>query len=97
MPEDTKHLFVISSQGQSAKDAAAQLLYNFTYCTETLSASIWPFYDLEPNKRISILYEDNQKETYIISKISFSLTYNGMMNLTLIRDPITRLEKTSEL
>lgn len=97
MPEDTKHLFVISSQGQSAKDAAAQLLYNFTYCTETLSASIWPFYDLEPNKRISILYEDNQKETYIISKISFSLTYNGMMNLTLIRDPITRLEKTFEL
>lgn len=97
MPEDTEHLFVISSQGRSAQDAAAELLYNFTYCTETVSASILPLYNLEPNKRISISYGEDKKETYIVSRINFSLTYNGMMNLTLIRDPITRLKESSNL
>lgn len=97
MPENTQHLFIISSQGRSARDAVLDLLYQHSYCTENISISMLPIYDLEPNKRISIRYGvmSDQVETYIVSKINYSLTYNGMMSVSLIRDPITRLKNFS--
>lgn len=75
--------FVISSQGKSAKDKIDELLYNYTYCVESVSLSTIPVYYLEPNARIYIHDEDSKiNGDYIVSKLTIPLTYNGTMSIT---------------
>lgn len=86
-------LFSISSQGQSAKDELDSLLYNYAYCTESISLTVLPVYTLEPNTRISVKDDENINVNgeYIVSKITIPLTYNGTMTISASKVPDTIL------
>lgn len=75
--------FVVSAQGKSAKDTLDTMLYNYSYCPESVSITSLPVYYLEPNTRI-LVYDENSKINgeYIMSKYTLSLTYNGTMSIT---------------
>ena len=76
-------MFSISSQGVSAKNKIDELLYNHSYCIESISITAIPIYYLEPNTRIYIFDEKTGIEgDYIISKMTIPLTYNGTMSIT---------------
>ena len=81
-------LFKISSQGKSAKETLDQLLYNYSYCTETINIKSIPIYYLQPNTRIFIK-DDYSKINgeYIINKITIPLNYNGTMSINATKAP----------
>lgn len=83
LKDSMKNCFSISAQGKSAQDALDDLLYNYTYCIESINLTSIPIYYLQPNTRIFVK-DDNSKINgeYIVSKISLPLTYNGMMQIT---------------
>ena len=84
-------LFNISSQGKSAQDELESLLYNHSYCIESITLTSIPIYHLEPNTRIFV--QDNSSKIngeYLVSRISLPLTYNGTMSITATKAP-TRL------
>ena len=78
-----ENLFTISSQGKSAQDKLNQMLYNYTYCAESITINALPVYHLNPNYRI-LVKDDNSgiNGEYIITKITVPLTYNGTMNIS---------------
>ena len=76
--ENLQDFFARSSQGLSAISRANDLIYQHTIGTETLSVTSIPIYYLEPNTRIYVEgYGD-----YTLDKISYSLNYNGTMNIS---------------
>lgn len=80
---DYEGMFSISAQGKSAKDKLDELLYQHSYCIESVNITSIPVYYLEPNTRIYV--EDkktNLQGDYIVSKITIPLTYNGTMSIT---------------
>ena len=80
--------FNISSQGRSAHDAMEESLYNYTYAADTINLNMIPIYYLQPNTRISVKDKDSGIHgEYIISKITLSLSYNGVMQITASRVP----------
>ena len=86
------NLFSISAQGKSAYEELQSLLYNHSYCIESITISAIPIYYLQPNTRISV--HDKLSEIYgeyIISKITIPLTYNGMMSITATKAPVRLL------
>jgi hypothetical protein len=55
-----------------------ELLYNHSYCTESINISAIPIYYLDVNTRISVCDELSKiNGEYIVSRISLPLTYNG--------------------
>ena len=77
------NMFRVSTQGKSAKDAIDTLLYNHSYCIESVTITSVPIYYLEPNTRIYISdIEANIEGEYILSKFTIPLHYNGTMSLT---------------
>ena len=78
-----KNLFTITSKGKSAKEQVDQMLYDYSYCTESATIVTVPIYRLDPNTRIYVR-DDNSgiNGQYIISKITIPLAYNGTMNIT---------------
>jgi hypothetical protein len=78
-----ENLFTISSQGKSAQDALDDFIYQYSYCTETITINALPVYYLQPNTRIFIR-DDNSgiNGEYIITRISLPLNYNGTMSIT---------------
>ena len=85
---DFENMIAKSTQGVEARAAIDALLFQHTYCAESLSLTCIPIYYLQPNTRIRI--EDDVsgiKGDYIIKSISFSLTYNGTMGLTVTQAP----------
>lgn len=81
-------MFSKSAQGKSAKEAIDSLLYNYSYCIESISITSIPIYYLDANTRIYISDVDAGIEgEYIISKISMPLSYNGTMNITATKAP----------
>lgn len=79
-------LFTKSAQGKTAKTTLDTLLYNHTFCSESISAQLVPVYELEPNTLIHI--EDARAKVYgdyIINSLSIPLTYNGNMSINLIK------------
>ena len=81
-----KNMFTASTQGKSAKNALDTLLYNHTYCTESISITSVPIYELEPNKRIYVRDEAAGIDgEYLVSKLTMPLQYNGTMNITATR------------
>jgi hypothetical protein len=80
--------FNISAQGKSAKEKLDELLYQHSYCVDSISISTIPIYYLEPNVRISVR-DDNSKINgeYLVSRLSIPLTYNGMMSITATKAP----------
>ena len=76
-------MFSKSTQGRSAKETIDNLLYNHSYCIESISATTIPIYYLDANSRIYINDTESGIEgDYIISKLSLQLSYNGTMNIT---------------
>lgn len=73
----------LSAQGKTAFTAIENLLYNYGYATENISITCIPQYFLQPNTKIAI-YDSVTRINgeYIISKISFPLSYNGLMQIT---------------
>lgn len=77
------HLFRISSQRQSCKDRLNTLLYQNTVAAETISINSIPIYYLQPNTRIYVTDENSHiNGEYIVSKIGFQLSHNGMMSIS---------------
>ena len=78
-----ENLFTISSKGKSAKERIEELLYNHSYCIESVNITAIPVYHLEPNSRI-LVKDDNSKINgeYIVNKLTIPLTYNGTMTIT---------------
>ena len=83
LPSSMQGIFNISSQGKSAQEAIAQLIYNHAYRQESININCIPIYYLEPNTKIYVRDDDNKIDGYyIVNKISIPLGYNGMMNIT---------------
>ena len=84
-----EELFSISSQGKTAKEELDSLLYNYTYCTETISLNSIPIYSLQPNTHIFVKDDENISVNgeYIISHITIPLAYNGMMSISATKVP----------
>lgn len=82
-----KEYTILSSQAKSAQQAIDEMLYNFSYITQTLSISFLPIYILEPNTVLA-LEENNNTQYYSIESLNIPLTYNGNMsaNITKIFD-----------
>ena len=79
-------LFTRSAQGKTAKDTLDNLLYNYTFCAESLSAQMIPCYDLQVNTLIKI--KDSRAEiddTYIINSLNIPLAYNSNMTVNLMK------------
>lgn len=82
VPEIDK-MFSISAQGKSAKDKLEELLYQHAYRNESITITATPIYYLQPNVRVFVPNKDKSLEgDYIISKITYSLAYNGTMSIT---------------
>ena len=78
-----ENLFTISSQGISAQDELNNLLYDYSYCTESVSITTLPVYHLQPNTRIFILDKEiGINGEYIIDRLSIPLSYNGTMSIS---------------
>ena len=83
LPNYLKNVFSISSQGKSAKDLIDEMLYNYTYCIQSVTINAIPIYYLEPNTKIYIHDEESKiNGDYIVSKLTIPLTYNGTMSIT---------------
>ena len=81
-------MFNISAQGKSAKDVLDNLLYDYTYCVESVSVNAVPVYYLEPNTRVYIKDDLTGIDgEYIVSKITLPLTYNGTMSFSATKAP----------
>lgn len=81
-------MFTISAQGKSAQDKLNELLYNHSYCIESISLSTIPVYYLQPNTRIFVRDDtSNVNGEYIVSKITIPLQYNGVMSITATKAP----------
>lgn len=84
IPEsDVDSIFSISSQGTSAKDKLDEMLYQYSYCSESVTITAIPIYHLDTNTRIYV-HDDEMKidGDYIVSKITLPLVYNGTMSIT---------------
>ena len=74
-------MFSRSSQGIAATSKVNELIYQHTIGTETISITSIPIFYLEPNTRIYVQgYGD-----YTLDKISYSLNYNGTMNISGVK------------
>jgi|GEM_PF-1537477 len=83
LPTVMENLFTISSQGKSAFDQLNSHLYNYAYCTESITVNALPVYYLEPNTRIFVKDENSGIEgEYIINRISIPLQYQGTMSIS---------------
>lgn len=84
----TFRLLTRSARSITAQEEIDDLLYNYSYCNETVTISTVPIYYLEPNTIISA--KDEQRVVngyYIMNKITLPLTYNGTTSITAIKVP----------
>lgn len=78
----------VSAQGISAKEKIDELLYNHSYCLESITLTTLPIYYLDPNTLIYVYDEKSKIDgTYIVSKITIPLTYNGTMSISATKAP----------
>lgn len=82
-PDYVEELFTISAKRKSAKQQLDTNLYNYTYCTESISLTVLPVYYLQPNTRIFVHDEKSGiNGEYIVTKFTVPLAYNGTMQIT---------------
>ena len=75
-------MFTISAQGQSAKEALDELLYQHTYASQNITLSTLPIYYLQPNTRIFVKDDTTGiNGEYIINSISLPLAHNGTSSI----------------
>ena len=83
-----ENMFNISAQGKSAQDRIDELLYNHSYCIESVTIQSVPIYHIQPNTRIFIKDDASKIDgEYIVSKITIPLSYNGTMSITATKAP----------
>lgn len=84
-----ENLFSISTQGKSAKNELDTLLYNHTYCANTISLSSIPIYTLQPNTSVMVKDDENIgiNGEYIVTRITIPLVYNDMMSVSASKKP----------
>lgn len=83
-----ENLFRISAQGKCAQDKLDELLYNHSYCIESVTIQSVPIYYLQPNTRIFVRDDQsNIQGEYIVSKFTLPLVYNGTMSITATKAP----------
>lgn len=76
-------LFIMSAQGKDAIDVLYEHLYKNSYCIESVTVNALPIYHLEPNNMINILdTRAGINGTYVMTKFTLPLTYNGTMSIT---------------
>ena len=76
-------MFTKSARGAEAMTEMNNLLYNHTYALESTTITSIPIYYLDVNNRVYINdIESGIEGEYIVSKLSFQLTYNGTMSIT---------------
>lgn len=76
-------MFTKSARGAEAISEMNNLLYNHTYALESTTITSIPVYYLDVNNRVYINdIESGIEGEYIVSKLTFQLTYNGTMNIT---------------
>ena len=76
-------LFTMSAQGKDAIDVLYEHLYKNSYCIESVTVNALPIYHLEPNNMINILdTRAGINGTYVMTKFTLPLTYNGTMSIT---------------
>lgn len=83
-----ENMFSISAQGKSAQDVIDELIYNHSYCIESITIQSIPIYYLQPNVRIFV--QDNISKIqgeYIINKLTIPLAYDGVMSITATKAP----------
>ena len=81
-----ENLFSISGQGKSAKDELDSMLYNYTYCTESISLSTIPIYYLQPNTRIFVRDDKSGiNGEYIMESFSLPLGHGGTMSISAVK------------
>ena len=83
LPAGYEQYFSISSRGLSIKNKIDDLLYQHTYCNQTINLTCVPIYYLDVNSRIYI--GDKRlgiDDDFAIQSISYSLNYNGTMSLS---------------
>ncbi len=91
------NMFTISPQGIDCKNKIDELIYQYSYCTESITVNSIPIYYLEPNRRISVFDEEaNINGEYVISRISFPLSYNGTMSITATKAPENSVTEREE-
>lgn len=99
LPDNSSYenMFTISAQGIDAKNRVDELLYQHSYCTESVTISAIPIYYLDVNKRIHVYDPDTGiNGDYIVSRISYPLSYNGMMNVTATKAPENSVTEREE-
>lgn len=88
MPKGLGQFFTISYRNLSVKNKIDELLFKHGYCIENISLTAIPIFSLEPNTRIYVCDRDRGIEgEYLVSKIGFSLNYNGTMSITANKAP----------
>ena len=76
-------LFTMSAQGKDAIDVLYEHLYKKSYCIESVTVNALPIYHLEPNNMINIFdTRAGINGTYVMTKFTLPLTYNGTMSIT---------------
>ena len=76
-------LFTMSAQGKDAIDVLYEHLYKNSYCIESVTVNALPIYHLEPNNMINIFdTRAGINGTYVMTKFTLPLTYNGTMSIT---------------
>lgn len=76
-------LFTMSAQGKDAIDVLYEHLYKNSYCIESVTVNALPIYHLEPNNIINIFdTRAGINGTYVMTKFTLPLTYNGTMSIT---------------
>ena len=97
LPSQYDSMFSISAQGIDAKNKIDELIFQFSYCTESITIQAVPIYYLDVNKRISVYDPDaGINGEYVVSKITFPLAYNGMMSITATKAPENSVTEREE-
>lgn len=83
LDKSMQDLFSISAQGKSAEEEMNALFNNYSYCSEGVTITAVPIYNLEPNTLVYIYNEENKiNGKYQVNRITIPLNYNGMMSIT---------------
>lgn len=83
LPDYLENAFAISVRSKSAMNAIDEMLYQQSYCIESVSINAIPVYSLQPNTRISVVDDKSGiNGEYLVSRITIPLTYNGTMSIT---------------
>lgn len=83
LDKSMQDLFSISAQGKSAEEEMNELFNNYSYCSEGVTITVVPIYNLEPNTLVYIYNKENKiNGKYQVNRITIPLNYNGMMSIT---------------